>query len=147
MCGSRTFADKEAVFDYLNGLYWRWSGPDPADDSFVLIEGGADGADRIAAEWTELEPDDGIGPWHEQYPADWNVYPDTPTTAIGYRRDGTPYNRWAGPQRNARMLEEGKPDTCVAFIDKPLSESRGTKDMVARCRAAGVKTIVVWVPA
>lgn len=39
----------------------------------------------------------------------------------------------AGPIRNQRMLDEGKPDLVVAFPG-----GRGTADMVRRAKAAGV---------
>lgn len=41
------------------------------------------------------------------------------------------------------MLREGKPDLVVAFLDKPLSLSAGTADMVYRARQAYVETLIV----
>jgi hypothetical protein len=156
VCGSRTFDDRGVVFDVLQGIYERHSLGYMTlyFDDITVIDGAADGADTLAYEWASTpgphpadEDTGGMAPrvLTERYPADWTVYFDTPEKAIGYRQDGTPYNRWAGPQRNSRMLEEGKPDLCVAFLDKPLKSSRGTKDMVEKCRAAGVKTVAVWV--
>lgn len=60
----------------------------------------------------------------EPHPADWNKH-----------------GRSAGPIRNQEMLDSGL-NFCFAFVDKPLAESKGTADMVRRCRAAGVQTIV-----
>jgi len=54
-------------------------------------------------------------------------------------RMGFPQGEWdelgkkAGPLRNQRMLDEGKPDLVVAFPG-----GGGTKDMVRRAVSAGV---------
>jgi YspA, cpYpsA-related SLOG family len=114
ICGSRTFADQYAVWCVLNGYAHD-------DLGVVVIEGGALGADRFARSWAKLN-----GQPLETFPADWT-------------HDG----KAAGPLRNGRMLQEGKPDVVWAFIDKPLESSRGTADMVRRARAAGVPTYVV----
>jgi hypothetical protein len=42
------------------------------------------------------------------------------------------------------MIDSGA-DLCVAFVNKPLSMSRGTASTVRYARASGVKTIVVEV--
>jgi hypothetical protein len=86
----------------------------------VVIEGEAKGADTLAREWAEANAVP-IDP----YPADWERY---------YRA--------AGPIRNQRMLDEGKPDLVLAFHDD-IERSRGTKDMVARARKAGVPVRVL----
>lgn len=75
-----------------------------------IVSGMAPGADSIAAEWAER-----FGfPLHK-FPADWSL------------------GRKAGPIRNQRMLDEGKPDLVVAFPG-----GRGTADMVRRARQSGV---------
>ena len=81
-----------------------------------VIDGAARGADTFAHEWAEAR-----GVTSERYPANWN-------------RDG----KRAGPIRNAQMLSEGKPDGLIAFPG-----GRGTADMVAKSKAAGVP---VWEP-
>jgi hypothetical protein len=82
----------------------------------ALIHGGASGADRIASIWAR---DGGIPV--ESYPAEWGKF--------GYA---------AGPKRNRQMLQEGKPDLVIAFPG-----GKGTANMVAQARAAGVKVIEV----
>lgn len=82
-----------------------------------IIHGAAHGADSLAGQWA----------WNrgvdvEPYPADWKAH-----------------GRAAGPIRNARMLAEGRPDAVVAFPSK----GPGTRDMVGRAEAAGLK---VWRP-
>lgn len=114
VCGSRTFTDESIVTRVLHG-FW--------DSTLTVIEGGAKGADALAAFWAQTRPD-GVG--HEQYPADWATH-----------------GKAAGPRRNQLMLDEGKPDIVLAFVDKPLVESKGTADMVRRARMAGVTTYVM----
>lgn len=76
-----------------------------------LIVGDARGADELAYIWAcrrDRKP--------ERYRAEWDMH--------GLR---------AGPIRNQRMIDEGKPDLVVAFPG-----GRGTADMVRRAKAAGV---------
>lgn len=89
--------------------------------SSVVITGSAPGADTLAYRSARRQM------FHvEEYPANW-------------ARDG----KAAGPIRNQRMLDLGKPTIVWAFVDKPLSESRGTADMVRRATQAGIPTYVV----
>lgn len=75
-----------------------------------VIHGGARGADAEAGKlaW-------GRGLPVEVFHPDWSQ------------------GRKAGPIRNQRMLDEGKPDLVIAFPG-----GRGTADMVSRARSAGV---------
>jgi hypothetical protein len=114
VCGSRNYP-VDHVLPALLESYWR------AVDSMVLIEGGAPGADRHAKEWARCH---GVPVW--EYKAEWSEH-----------------GRAAGPIRNERMLGEGRPDLVLAFVNKPLLESRGTADMVRRARDAGVPTYVI----
>ncbi len=85
----------------------------------VVIEGVAPGADtfaRKAAEQLSIP----VLP----FPADWERY-----------------GRVAGPIRNQRMLDEGKPNLVLAFTDG-LNTSGGTADMVARARGVGLQARV-----
>lgn len=118
VCGSRTFDDVTIVHRLLNGIY-----ADTWPDGFSIIEGECHlgGADILARDWAEAKclP-------VEKFPADWDRH-----------------GKAAGPIRNQRMLEEGKPDIVVAFIDKPLQTSRGTADMVRRARQAGLPVYII----
>jgi hypothetical protein len=80
----------------------------------LLIEGGAKGADRLARDWATLR---GVPFVTEK--ALWDQYGNA-----------------AGVLRNAAMLVKQRPDAVVAFPG-----GRGTADMVARARAAGLP---VW---
>jgi YspA, cpYpsA-related SLOG family len=78
----------------------------------VLIQGEADGADRMAATWAASRRIQ-----VERYPADW-------------RRHG----KAAGPIRNQQMLDIGRPDLVIAFPG-----GHGTADMVRRAIQAGIE--------
>lgn len=123
VCGSRTFTDYGTVASVLDGLfveYYSW-GPEVLSD-LTIIAGGHKGADGLAVHWAERNH-----ATFEIFDADWSRY-----------------NAAAGPIRNRAMLDSGC-DLVVAFIDKPLYESAGTKNMVLQARKAGVKTIVIEV--
>lgn len=84
----------------------------------TIIHGGARGADSIA-ERLAIEMDFNMRAFHAQ----WDTL-----------------GKAAGPERNQRMIDEGKPDLVIAF---PLPDSRGTWDMVSRAKRAGVEVRVV----
>lgn len=88
------------------------------DSDSVIIHGAARGADKIADKIARE-----FGMDVEPYPADWSK------------------GLSAGPVRNQKMLDEGKPDKVIAF---PLPQSRGTWDMINRARKAGVPVQVVY---
>jgi hypothetical protein len=117
VCGSRTWTDRARLWQVLDRLVSEHS-----DGQVVtVIEGDARGADRLAG---QLARERG---WRlERYPADW-----------------TRQGRAAGFRRNARMLQQGRPDLVVAFTLGPLAESRGTADMVRRAREAGVPVQII----
>lgn len=78
----------------------------------VIIEGGASGADKLSHDWAYR-----AGVRVETFHANWRAH-----------------GRGAGPIRNQRMIDEGKPDMVVAFPG-----GRGTADMVRRAKAAGIE--------
>lgn len=77
----------------------------------VVIHGAARGADSIAAEAAGRR-----GAAVVAFPAEWDKH-----------------GKAAGPIRNQRMLDEGKPDVVIAF-----GVGRGTGDMIRRAGKAGV---------
>jgi hypothetical protein len=81
-----------------------------------LIARGARGADSMAEDWARTH----------------NI------ECVVYRADWVGFGRAAGPIRNQRMLDEGKPDLVVAFPGGP-----GTADMTRKARDAGVEVIEV----
>ena len=84
----------------------------------TIIHGAARGADRLADIWARRN---GVGV--TTFPADW--YPNGRSGGL---------DRSAGPRRNQRMIQEGKPDLVIAFPG-----GAGTADMVRRARMAGVE--------
>jgi len=116
VCGSRTWTDHPRLWQVLDRLVSEHS-----DGQVTVIEGDARGADRLAGQLAHQRG------WRlERYPADW-----------------TRHGRAAGFRRNARMLQQGRPDLVVAFTVGPLQQSRGTADMVRRARAAGVPVQII----
>lgn len=104
VCGGRDFSNTALAYRTLDSLR-KETGFD------CLIEGDGRGADRIAGYWARKNRID-----NRKFPADW-----------------TKHGRAAGPIRNQRMLDEGKPDLVIAFPG-----GSGTADMVRRAKAAGV---------
>lgn len=112
VCGGRDFDDYDTLKSVLSALQITRG-------SFeVIIHGGARGADSMASLYGErhLIP-------RQMFPADWQKHGSD-----------------AGPIRNQKMLDEGRPDLVVAF---PTPKSRGTWDMVRRAKKAGVEVIEV----
>ena len=123
VCGGRSYADKTRVCITLDKLCVDRSLSGEKDErgnwmptGIRIIHGGASGADALADDWAVVN-------WVPQdiFCAQWE-------------RDG----RAAGPIRNQRMIDEGKPDLVVAFPG-----GRGTADMVRRARAAGIEVMEI----
>ena len=113
VCGGRNFDDRELLAKTLQPFKpSRALTPSP----HVIIHGCASGADRLADEWAQVFGVPSLG-----FPAHWKA-------------EGLS----AGPRRNQRMIDEGKPDLIIAFPG-----GRGTADMTARARAAGINVIEV----
>lgn len=110
VCGGRDFADANLLDRTLNEIHEK-------TPISCIIEGGATGADALAFRWASTGNRVGT----ELYAAEWSTH-----------------GRKAGPIRNQRMLDEGKPDLVVAFPG-----GKGTADMVAKARRAGVRVMVV----
>lgn len=108
VCGGRDFADANMLWSRLEYAQEVRGKID------VIIHGGAEGADSLAAEWANRERVKAI-----RFDANWRKY-----------------GKRAGPLRNQRMLDEGKPDLVVA-----LPGGRGTADMVRRAQGAGIEVM------
>ena len=107
VCGGRDFDDVGLMIGVLDRLH--------TEKSFtVLIHGNARGADRMADAWA----------CRRGVPREPYELPQGEWDELGKK---------AGPLRNQRMLDEGKPDLVVAFPG-----GGGTKDMVRRAVKAGV---------
>ncbi|KZY50995.1 hypothetical protein A3734_06445 [Sulfitobacter sp. HI0054] len=112
VCGSR-HCDEE-----LSDLVWnRLQDIIPGNEPCTIIHGAAPGVDTQAMIVADMLPNCK----HLPFEAEWNKH-----------------GRAAGPIRNKRMLDEGKPDLVVAFPG-----GRGTANMVKQAKAGGFKVIEV----
>jgi len=109
VCGGRDFSDRGAIHKALNDL-------SRAEVIDAVIEGDAHGADRIAGYWARQR---GI-------------------TNLKFKADWATHGKGAGPIRNQRMIDEGRPDLVVAFPG-----GKGTADMTRRARSAGIDVVEV----
>jgi hypothetical protein len=121
--GGRGFTDKEYAFRRLDEIHTGPHGPVRR-----IIEGGAKGGDALARAWSWQR----LGRPSKRCPADWDDITAS-GAVVRVRRGGLPYNANAGFARNQSMLDEERPDACLA-----LPGGNGTADMVARCLRAGV---------
>ena len=109
VCGGREYADWRTMSNTLWLLHY--------DNRIALvIQGGAQGADAMARWWCNQN-----GVPCETYRASWQTH-----------------GKAAGPIRNQRMLDCGRPDLVIAFPG-----GRGTADMVRRARTAAVPVLEV----
>ncbi len=102
---SVTQRERNHVFDTLSAQHAKYQ-------FTLLIHGGATGADTLAGDWAHIA----------QVPimvftADWRAY-----------------GLAAGPKRNQKALDEGRPELAIEF---PGND--GTADMHRRCVACGVR--------
>ena len=121
VCGGRKYDRTDIVNVCLDTLKQKWG------DDLVIIQGGANGADRLAKLWAKAN-----NVRCEEYRADWDNI-SHPHARLKTRKDGSKYDANAGHRRNQQMIDEGKPDLFVAFPGGP-----GTADMVQRLRKAGI---------
>jgi hypothetical protein len=113
ICGSRNWTDKALIHAEVDRLLARY------DNELIIIHGVCEtGADMIANDYC-IEKDIRIIP----FPAKWKIQ--------GLR---------AGPIRNQRMIDEGKPQGVVAFD----MGGDGTADMMRKAKAAGLPVIRIY---
>lgn len=90
---------------------------DIAPNGFAIVYG----ADTLAHEWAVAN-----GIQTCVHPAQWKTH-----------------GKRAGPIRNQEMLDyHPEIDLCVALVDKPLAQSRGTADMVRRAIRSQIHHVV-----
>ena len=111
VCGGRSFDDAHLLANYLEHIDQH-----SIDGITMIIEGGATGADELARVWARQN----FIPI-QTYKANWEAN-----------------GKAAGPIRNQRMLDVGKPDVVLA-----MPGGSGTADMVRRAKNAGVRVIVL----
>ncbi|WPZ08481.1 DUF2493 domain-containing protein [Pelagerythrobacter marinus] len=121
--GGRNFSDASLVDRALGAVNKKHG-------IALLIEGEATGADSLCRDWAEAR-----GIPVRKFPANWTDL-SHPDAVIRSRRDGSKYDAKAGTRRNQQMIDEGKPDSAIAFPG-----GNGTADMVWRLGQSGVP---VW---
>lgn len=109
VCGGRDYEDHEQLFRVLTAAHF-------ANPIILLIHGGASGADDLAGQWARH-----VGVRWKAYPAHW-------------KSEG----KSAGPKRNQRMLDDGKPHLVIAFPG-----GKGTANMIKQAKTAGVPVVLV----
>jgi hypothetical protein len=119
--GSRTWTDEHTIWTALEDAIEQ--AYNQGHREYVVVHGGATGADTIAAGFCENQAG-----WYSDYanqtlaeephPADWATCSSPRCTPEHrkVRRDRTTYCPAAGPQRDADMVDAGA-DLCLAFID------------------------------
>lgn len=110
VCGPRDWSDDLWLYDVLDCLI--------LPKITLLISGCADGVDAISCEWANSR-----GVPVLPFPARWRKY-----------------GKSAGPVRNGKMLEEGKPDLVLAIRYPGEAVTAGTSNMVKQAEKVGVRT-------
>lgn len=105
--GGRDYNEYVSVYDALDDIHKE------TPISHVIV-GGAPGADY----WGEA--------WAHNHAVPFTVF----------KANWKAYGRAAGPMRNQRMIDDGRPDFGVSFPG-----GRGTEDMKRRLLSAGIKVI------
>jgi hypothetical protein len=116
--GSRQFTDQSIVYEHLDEAYREWFVNDfPYDGGadFIVVHGGATGADALAGQWVQDRRSLAVPPSMEVHPANW-------------RKHG----RQAGPIRNHHMVSLGA-DLVLAFF-WPGAANVGTRHCVQEAR-------------
>lgn len=109
VCGGREYGDRARLERVLNAAVDRLGVTE-------IIQGGAPGADHLAKQWAIAR-----GIPQREFAADWDTL-----------------GRAAGPARNREMLDVGKPDVVLAFVD---GAGPGTRNMIEQAKRSGVKVI------
>lgn len=96
--GSRNWTNYNKILEIVQKLKAKYG-------DIIIIEGGCRGADLLAKQ-AAIE----LGIKYEEFPADWTL------------------GKKAGPLRNQKMIDEGKPDMAICFHED-IENSKGSKDM------------------
>lgn len=128
VCGSRDWSGAVTPLRQRieTDLHVKWE----RYEFMAVIEGGAQGVDRIAGRWA----------------ARMRSHPDRPVGWLRVPADWATHGQAAGPVRNGWMLDyllqARTLGHTVGVLAYPAPRSRGTWDMVRRAEAAGVPVIV-----
>lgn len=113
--GSREWPDQERIWRALDLAY---ENKGILDRFFIVVHGGAKGADRMAMAWVRGKRRDGeLNIYHETHWAEW--------------KQGGKFIKAAGHQRNQRMVDKGA-DLALAFIRNNSPGASGCLNMIQR---------------
>lgn len=112
VCGGRDYSSA----DTWNILEHSVAPEFPSWPPTMIIQGGAKGADEGAKEWAK-----GSGIKCLEFKADWKTH-----------------GKSAGPIRNRKMIEQGKPDFVLAFPG-----GRGTANMIRQAREFNIPVVEI----
>lgn len=126
--GSRDLTDTDLVYEALSELFHE-----AADGEFIVVHGGARGADRMAHQWAQLSRRYGVR--EEVHNADWTTH----TAACPASHRGQRVCKLAGRRRNDEMIAT-KPDVVVAFFREGAANA-GTTHCRDAARVAGVPVV------
>lgn len=112
VCGGRFYRDECKVFHELHCLRVQHG-------IEVVIHGDATGADSLARKWAGEK-----GIPEARFPVT--------------KEDWSHIGKSAGPIRNQKMIDDGKPTQVIAF-----GGGNGTADMIRRARRAGLPVIEI----
>lgn len=118
VCGGRDYDNRERLFRVLDQALQAAT---LVGKSFILIHGGARGADTIAHAWATMR----------QIESGWG---DVRVYKANWERD----KKAAGPIRNKLMLTNEKPDVIIA-----CKGGNGTAHMMKIGREAGVPVLEI----
>jgi len=116
VCGSRNISDKKYIFEALDKLL-------KDNDDVEIISGHARGIDTIAEAYAK----------------------ERAIPLVVFSADWKQYGRAAGPIRNKEKLQYAMSSEplVIAFWD---GKSKGTGNMIAQARNAGVNTLIIEMP-
>ncbi len=119
--GSRSFADYPAMATALDDLFFGLEALLAPETEFVVVHGGAAGADSLAGEWVRRMRELGYDM----------------VRAEVHRADWAKYGKIAGHIRNQEMVDSTA-DICLAF---PRGVSRGTRDCITRAENSMIPVV------
>lgn len=109
VCGGTNYTDTKTFSQVMDEYHKKYV-------FTLVIQGGARGADFMAKMWAV---DNNVD--EKQFDAEWSKYGSA-----------------AGPLRNQRMINEGKPELVIAFPG-----GRGTADMIKRAKISRIEVLEI----
>lgn len=130
--GSRFFSDYPTFTRGITVALETLIAKNPDDKNIVLVHGGAKGADAMCDIFVS----------HTSSYLHGRGYTITTDPVKVTEDEWKQYGKFAGPQRNTRMVVKGA-DICVAFF-KTGALNKGTKDCSSKAKIAGIEVLEFW---